>query len=584
MWMDEIYTMNITNPDNSFSTIITEVNNREGFPYLYFLFLKILHTFLGYSPIVARGLSALFGVLSVFAIFKLGEKLYDKKAGFYAALLLTFSEYAIYISQDARPYTIYLFGVIMSYYGMVTFLKEVNRKNAIQYGLLAGLLLNFNFFALINLFAQAILVVFYLFFIDKQKRIELIKNGLLSSGIAIILFLPNIYKLKTLMAFKSSWIPAPGPDSLTIILKEFIGNSEMTLFMLTPIFIFFLLNVFNSKETKSVSDFLNNKKVFAFIVLFSWTLVYVTIVFLKSYLDTSLYIARYFTSIIPVIILVLGIGLSMIKNKFIRISFTLSLVMFVFLNHTIVRNYYKWPNKTQFREAAQLIIDNNPKNETVYTGLKYWFDYYLNNKMIRTNVIEKPNLEAVISEMMADPTKVKPFWYTDAHGRPFALTEAAQLFVNNTFYIDNNFDGFDAWTRHFTLLKDVPRSIDISKFIPLQTYNGDGFAYNIEAFENTNGIVKISGWAYFDGQSASESVLDVVLLKDGKATRMLTQKVNRPDVTSYFKSSFDLANSGFSSMLNLSDLNKGEYKIGIYLVNKKTGKTGLNITDKIVVK
>lgn len=124
LWMDEIYTMNITNPENSFETIITEVNNREGFPYLYFLLLKILHTIFGYNPIITRGLSALLGVLSVYAISKLGEKIYSKKAGLFAALILTFSEYAIYISQDARPYTFYLFFIIISYIGLIDFIKD----------------------------------------------------------------------------------------------------------------------------------------------------------------------------------------------------------------------------------------------------------------------------------------------------------------------------------------------------------------------------------------------------------------------------------------------------------------------------
>lgn len=582
LWMDEIYTMNITNPDNSFSTIITEVNNREGFPYLYFLFLKILHTIFGYNPIVTRGLSAFFGVLSVFGIFKLGEKLYNKKAGLYAALLLTFSEYAIYISQDARPYTIYLFGVIMSYYGMVTFLKEVNRKNAIQYGLLAGLLLNFNFFGLVNLFSQFLLAIVFLFLFKKEERKNYIKNALIAAIIAILCFSPNIYKLTTLFGVKAPWIPAPASDSLTILLKEFIGNSEITLFFFIPVFIYFLIGVFKKEKTELDYSIIHDRELGSFLVLFSWAFIFVFYIILNSYLNASLLIPRYFTSMLPVIVLVLGIGIAMMRATLVRIVFGIAIVSFMYFNHTVVRGYYKAPNKTQFREAAQLIIDKNHNNEEVYTSLKYWFDYYLNNQSVKINTIEKPNLEAVISEMMADPTKIKPFWYTDAHGRPFVLSDVAQQFVNANFYVDNNFDGFDAWTKHFILLKDVPRNIEISKYNPVQKFNGTPFAFNIEKFKVENGVVTASGWAYFDGQDATETSVDLVLIKNEKATRMLTQKVNRPDVTSYFKSSFDLANSGFSSTINLSDLEKGTYKVGVYVNNKKTGKEGLNISDNVV--
>jgi 4-amino-4-deoxy-L-arabinose transferase-like glycosyltransferase len=583
LWMDEIYTMNITNPDNSFSDIITEVNTREGFPYLYFLLLKVLYTVFGYSAIVARGLSAAFGVFSVFAVFKLGDKLYSKKAGLFAALLLTFSEHAIYISQDARPYTIYLFCVILSYYGLITFLKEVSLRNAIKYGVLAGLLLNFNFFGLVNLLAQFIVAVLFLFLFDKSERINYIKKSALVAFIAVLFFVPNIYKLTTLFGVTAPWIPKPTNESFTILLKEFVGNSEMTLFFFVPLFFYFLITLFKKEEVKMDNSLIEDKEMRSFVILFSWSFVFVLFIMTNSYWSSSLLIPRYFVSMLPVIVLLIGISFAMIRNSVVRTLFATGLLVFMFFNLIVVRGHYRGVNKTQFREASQLILDNNKNNDPVYTSLKYWFDYYLNTKTVKTNVIEMPNIDAVIAEMMADPSKIKPFWYTDAHGRPIILSEASQQFVNSHFYIDNNYDGFDAWTKHFILLKDVPRNIDISKYDPIQTYNGSPFPFSIEAFENTNGLVKVSGWAYFDRQDATETTIDLLLIKDGKtAIRMLTQKVSRPDVTSYFKSSFDLSNSGFSSTINLSELEKGTYQIGVFISNKKEGKEGLNISDKVV--
>ena len=64
----------------------------------------------------------------------------------------------------------------------------------------------------------------------------------------------------------------------------------------------------------------------------------------------------------------------------------------------------------------------------------------------------------------------------------------------------------------------------------------------------------------------------------------MTQKVNRPDVTSYFKSEYDLSNSGFSATINTESLKEGEYKIAIYVENKKHNKVGFNISDKIYKK
>lgn len=576
LWMDEIYTMNITNPENSFETIITEVNNREGFPYLYFLLLKILHTIFGYNPIITRGLSALLGVLSVYAISKLGEKIYSKKAGLFAALILTFSEYAIYISQDARPYTFYLFFIIISYIGLIDFIKDQTKRNAIKYGVYVGLLLNFNFFGFINVFAQVISLGIIFSRTNFADYIKIFKNLIISGVIALVFFIPNIFKLNSLMSFKSSWIPAPTNETLAIILKEFLGNSEITLFLFTAVFIYFIITVFNNNEDNSTTINLTNNE-FSFIILLTWVAVFLIVVYLKSYLDTSLYISRYFTSIIPAILLIFAISLANIKSKLIRNLYLISLSVFMFMNLTIARGHYRGPNKTQFREASEFIIVNNKNNEPVYTGLKYWFDYYLGNKF---NVIEKPSLESLIKEMIVNPNEIKAFWYTDAHGRPYQLSDEAQQFVNNNFYVESSFDGFDAWTKHYILIKDAKRNIDLSKFSNLQTYNGTPFAYNIELFETNNNLIKVNGWAYFDQQDAKDSKIDIVLLKDNQPITMMTQKVNRPDVTSYFKSEYDLSNSGFSATINTNDLKSGEYKVAIYLENKTFNKIGLNISDK----
>lgn len=582
LWMDEIYTMNVTNPENSFGTVITEVNNREGFPYLYFLLLKIFHTIFGYNPIVTRGLSAIFGVLSVFAINKLGEKMYSKRAGLFAAIILTFSEYAIYISQDARPYTFYVFGVILSFYGLVVFLKEPNKSNAIKYGLLSGLLLNINFFGLFNLFAQFILVVIYLMLTNQNKRVDIFKKCLIAASITIILFLPSVYKLTTLFGVVAPWIPAPTNESLSILLKEFLGNYESTIFFFLPILIYFLINVFK-KENNQINpeEITKDKEIFSFVILFAWIFIFVLSILFNSYLNASLLIPRYFTSMLPAIALVIGIGISMIKSSIIRYTFSFGLITLMVFNLFVIRGHYKGANKTQFREASQIIIDKNKNKEPVYTSLKYWFDYYLKENF---NVIEKPNLESLLNEMMANPAEIKPFWYTDAHGRPFQLSENAQQFLNSNFHVDESFDGFDAWTKHFILLKDAKKEVDISKFSPLKPYNGNPFAFSVEVFENKNEMITASGWAYFDAQDAIDSEITLILIKDSKSIALPTQKASRPDVTTYFKSQYNLDNSGFKTSFNISDLEKGTYKVAVYIINKKTQKEGLNLSDKIFEK
>jgi len=581
LWMDEIYTLNVASSKNSFSTIISEVNLRESFPYLYFFIINAMFTLFGDTSIVARIPSVIFGVMGVWMIYKLGKELYSKNTGFISAALLTINEYHLYHSQDARAYSIYIFSIILSYYFLIKFLKDYCNKNLINYILSVALLLNVNFFSPINIIAQGLLL-FGFFILNPPEKRKLLTSKLIIIVVAFFLsFLPNIYKFYLLSKFKSSWIPAPTNDGLTKILFEFTGNSELIIFIIGLLFTHYIIKIFNQKKTNNLNQILENKMIFSYILSFVWIFTVVFVIILKSYTSNSLYISRYFSSLLPIIIIIISISIVNIKNIIIKASFILILLVFSFFNLIIVKGYYKTPNKAQFREASQLIIEKNKKNDEVFTGLKYWFDFYLS----KFKVTEKANLESLVNEMMNNPSLIKPFWYVDAHGRPFELSDNAQKFVAKTFYVDENFDGFDSWTKHYILLKDVKKDIDITKFGKLTDYNGTPFKFNIEVFENTNNIIKTSGWAYFEGQDAKENTIDIVLINEnGKATKIPAEKVSRPDVTSYFNSSFDVSNSGFSVVYNIEELTSGNYKLGIIIENKLTKKLGLNLTDKTIKK
>lgn len=583
LWLDEIYTLNVSSPKLTFKQFHKELIDREGFPHLYFILLKIFYFFFGYTPFVARSFSAIVGVLSVYGIYLLGKELINQRAGLIVAFLLACNEYNVVISQDARPYTLYLLFTILSFYRLSKFIKEPSLRNAVLFGVFSGLIVNANFFGFINLFSQALIILFYLFLKPKQERFTYLKNAFISGIIALLLFLPNYQMLVKLLNFKSFWVPKPEENSFSSLFKEFLGNSELTMFIFLPLFIFYLIKVFNDKGDLSIKDDKKNEVVFSFTLLFGWAFIFILFLLIKSYTDVSLILTRYFTSIIPVFFLVIGFGISMIKNKIVRGIVIFSLGVLTLTNLVVIKNYYKRIGKSQFREASAFIIENNKNKETVYTSLKYWFDFYLNNETVKTNVAELP-LENLVQEMMADPSKVKAFWYVDAHGRAYTISDQAKKFLSDNFYVENNFDGMDAWTKHYILLKDAPKTVDISKFLPLKDKNGDDFALNLELFENANNIVKANGWVYFDKQDATKTVIDILLIKDGIAQRMVTARVLRPDVTDYFKNGFDLSNAGFMSTLDLSTLQPGKYQMGIYLKNPETKKEGLVLTDKFVEK
>ena len=578
LWMDEIYTMNVSNPAFSFEKLREEVVLREGFPYLYFLLLRVFYFFTEYSGWVARLVSALAGIMSVYFIYKLGKEIFNKNVGLIAALLLCINDFHISYSQEARPYTLFVLFAIISFYRLSIFLKTTTLKNAIFYGLSIGLVLNINFFGLITDFSQSLIILFYIILSRKENAISLFKKSLISGVIGLVLFIPNYKILIKLLNFKSFWIPRPTEDALEVVFSKLLGNSEITLYLFAFIFFFYLYSIAQESTKKIIEESIRtNPLSFSFIMLFFWGVAFVSVLIMKSYGETSLILDRYFITVIPVFLLVLAIGIELIKNNILKILLITSIFIFSLFNIVIVKKYYQNISKSQYREVGAFILDNNKEKNTVFTSLYYWYDYYLPKE--KTNLIEKP-LDDLINEMMQDSTKMKEFWYADAHGRPFNPSEKTKQFLETNFFVKNNFDGYDAWTKYFALIKDDNRDFEINKFSPLKNANGDDFKFNIESYQITESSIKISGWSCFDGQDATKSKIEILAIKEGKAFKLFNENVSRPDVTSYFKSVYDLSNSGFKSETKLSNLEPATYQIAIYLWNNKTEKEGLILTDK----
>ena len=261
--------------------------------------------------------------------------------------------------------------------------------------------------------------------------------------------MPNAYKFYLLTQFKSSWIPAPTNDGLTNILKEFISASELLVFIYGLLFTFFIIKVFNQKHTKNLKELINNKLVFNYLLIFSWISFVVVVILLKSYLSSSLYVSRYFISIFPAIILAISIALVQIKNLYIRYSYLALLVLFMVFDLIVVKKFYNTPIKAQFREASDMVKFYNPNKDVVYTSLKYWYDYFLNNHGQKFEVVEKTNLTVLVKEMQSNPALLKSFWVVDGYQDIVKLSDADQQFLDSHFTLKEKYDGLGAIARHY---------------------------------------------------------------------------------------------------------------------------------------
>ncbi|POS02975.1 dolichyl-phosphate-mannose-protein mannosyltransferase [Flavobacterium croceum DSM 17960] len=452
MWMDELYTMVVSNPAMSWAAFHKELIAREGFPHLYFIILKIFYFFFGFTSFTARSVSAIAGIASIYALFLVGKALYNSKTGLVAALLITVSNYHIYISQDARPYTLYFLFVCLSFYRLILFIKNTTWKNALYYAVFTGILLNFNFFALINVFSQVVILALILVLLPQRDRIDFVKKSAVSGAIILGMFAINYQKFIVLMNYQKFWVYPPQPDSFSKIFKTFFGDSEIVLYLIFPLLLYYIFIIFKNKEEEifNYKTLLNNKLFFGFIILFVWFFVMFSFLMIKSYGKISYLLTRYFLSLMPVLFIIIAISIVHIKGK-IKQGIVLFVVTFyMFIHLVVVTKQYTTVKHAQYREAAAFVLKNNTEKIPIYSNQAYWYRFYFKDNAIKPKEL---SLNKLYEKYKKDSILPQKFWYIDAFKRFDSTNVATKTFFNKKYNIKKIFKGHKAWAELYEVRK-----------------------------------------------------------------------------------------------------------------------------------
>jgi 4-amino-4-deoxy-L-arabinose transferase-like glycosyltransferase len=111
IWIDEAGSLTLARMP--FGEFLRTLWQYEANMSLYYALLRVW-LLLGTSEAWVRSLSALFGVLSIPAIYVLGRRLFSETTGLLAAAFLAANMFHVWFSQDSRSYTLAVFLVILS--------------------------------------------------------------------------------------------------------------------------------------------------------------------------------------------------------------------------------------------------------------------------------------------------------------------------------------------------------------------------------------------------------------------------------------------------------------------------------------
>jgi len=248
----------------------------------------ILHYWMqifGQSEFSVRFPALIFGVLSIFMIYKVGKEIFNQEVGLLSALILAISPFHIHYSQEARPYSLLMLLSLVSICYFVKFMRSNNKKDIIVYILSTLIGIYTHYFIFFLLIFQNIY-----FFIYNIKNKRLVKSWLiLQCTIALIFLLYNPYFFKHIIWVMNGGFTHLNPYfSLFSIIKTFYVfildfsfiNADYCIpcFYVNPLTIFligvvFLLSTFLGIKNlfvyrKSFKDFVYKNKKLVFLILY----------------------------------------------------------------------------------------------------------------------------------------------------------------------------------------------------------------------------------------------------------------------------------------------------------------------------
>ncbi|WP_375506751.1 glycosyltransferase family 39 protein [uncultured Nostoc sp.] len=111
LWFDEGLTLSLSDASTLQESItnVRTVKNSDRFQPLYFIVLYFWHQMFGESEFALRSLSAILGIGSTIAIYFTALRIYGKKHALWSLVIITFSSFCVYYSQEARIYALAIF-------------------------------------------------------------------------------------------------------------------------------------------------------------------------------------------------------------------------------------------------------------------------------------------------------------------------------------------------------------------------------------------------------------------------------------------------------------------------------------------
>jgi uncharacterized membrane protein len=369
LWLDEIWSMVISSPQNSINDII-DFCKTDTHPPLFDILLNLYLRLFGEVDYNGRILSLIIGCLGIPVTLYYAVKISKNwLVGFFTFTTITFSFFHIYYSGEGRFYTfLYLLSLVVIC-ELYLFLQNKKKVNLLGYAIASVLIIYTHYYGAILLLVLSLVVLFL--WLIKDIDFKTLLNIVIANVIVLIIYSPWI----PFMFGRnkgSSWMSEPSLGTFFEYMYGYTGKNPVE-------FLFILISILFS-----IKLFRTNVKFYA--LMLGTILLGFIIPFIVSYLTLPMLHERYTIIYYPCFIMLCGNFLGetkLISIKIKIISFS-AIIGSILINFFFINNFIDEGRSEPWKEVAQDLAKLNKEDkEKVYSIQSFHLNYYLKKQHLQ---------------------------------------------------------------------------------------------------------------------------------------------------------------------------------------------------------
>ena len=364
-WLDEGISFAIARL--SWSQFVRKLWSYDLTMGLYLLLLRFWLT-MGRSEAWIRGLSVLFSVATVPYMFFLGARLFGRRAGLVAALLLSINVYHVRYAQEARSYAMAAFLVVVATWLFARNMQEPSSARWGAYAIVCGLATFSHFFAAMVVPAHLLSLLLW-----RNDEIPWRKFGRSLVAFGVIISPIVVFALKD-DPNRLFWVPPIQFSSLFSLGILFSGNYGQPLLVLDLL----AIGAAALAASRASRQCGGTKDAWGYGLVCSWLFVPIAVTAVVS-LKRPIFVPRYLSICMPALLLLVAAGISRLRRPILFLGLLGGICWCSILGDL---NYYRIDfdmARQDWRGAATYVLDHSQPGDQIffyYAAGEAPFDYY----------------------------------------------------------------------------------------------------------------------------------------------------------------------------------------------------------------